>query len=111
MSRARSSLSPRHASHANHHACPCAIPARRAGIARPSFPPRPPNWLNTEKGFGYLEPDDRTSPVFVDFRAIDSPGYKTLGPGRTVVFTTTITDRGPEAATVRLYPRPCTSRR
>ncbi|WP_174188299.1 cold-shock protein [Nocardia barduliensis] len=60
-------------------------------------------WFNTEKGFGYLEPDDRTSPVFVDFRAIDTRGYKTLAPGQTVVFTTTITDRGPEAATVRPY--------
>jgi CspA family cold shock protein len=39
-------------------------------------------WFNTEKGFGYLEPDDRTSPVFVDFRAIDTRGYKTLGPGQ-----------------------------
>ncbi|MBF6165769.1 cold shock domain-containing protein [Streptomyces gardneri] len=60
-------------------------------------------WFNTEKGFGYLEPDDRTSPVFVDFRAIDTRGYKTLAPGQTVVFTTTVTDRGPEAATVRPY--------
>ncbi|WP_159839111.1 cold shock domain-containing protein [Nocardia sp. CY41] len=66
-------------------------------------------WFNTEKGFGYLEPDDRTSPVFVDFRAIDMRGYKTLAPGQTVVFTTTITDRGPEAANVRPYiPRPYT---
>jgi cold shock CspA family protein len=62
------------------------------------------------KGFGYLEPDDRTSPVFADFHAIDTPGCKTLGPGQTVVFTTTITDRGPEAATVHPYPRPCASR-
>ncbi|MEU2173659.1 cold shock domain-containing protein [Nocardia sp. NPDC019219] len=62
-------------------------------------------WFNTEKGFGYLEPDDRTSAVFVDFRAIDTRGYKTLIPGQTVVFTTTITDRGPEAASVRPYTR------
>ncbi|MGW4324628.1 cold-shock protein [Nocardia sp. NPDC004573] len=69
-------------------------------------------WFNTEKGFGYLEPDDRTSPVFVDFRAIDMRGYKTLAPGQTVVFTTTITDRGPEAANVRPYiPRPYTAGR
>ncbi|MBF6080222.1 cold-shock protein [Nocardia cyriacigeorgica] len=62
-------------------------------------------WFNAEKGFGFLTPDDGTEAVFVDFSAIETTGYKTLSAGQPVVFTTTRTRSGPEAARVRPYTR------
>ncbi len=56
-------------------------------------------WFNAEKGFGFLTPD--TGPaVFVDYRAIEVPGFKTLLAGQQVLFTCTDTPRGPEATRV-----------
>ncbi|MFI7664185.1 cold-shock protein [Nocardia sp. NPDC049526] len=61
-------------------------------------------WFNTEKGFGFLTPD--TGPaVFVDYQAIDLPGFKTLVAGQPVVFTITDTPRGPETTHVVPYTR------
>ncbi|MEU1428506.1 cold shock domain-containing protein [Nocardia sp. NPDC005746] len=61
-------------------------------------------WFNTGKGFGFLTPD--TGPaVFVDYQAIDVPGFKTLHAGQPVVFTAADTPRGPEATRVVPYTR------
>ncbi|WP_444543878.1 cold-shock protein [Nocardia veterana] len=61
------------------------------------------DWFNAEKGFGFITSDDGT-PVFVEYSAIASPGYKTLTAGQRVVFTTVDAPRGPEAAQVVAYP-------
>ncbi|MGV9722871.1 cold-shock protein [Nocardia beijingensis] len=72
-------------------------------------------WFNTEKGFGYLTPD-RGEPVFAEYRAITTPGYKTLTAGQPVIFTYADTPRGPEATQIIPYtragttPRPATYR-
>lgn len=67
-------------------------------------------WFNTEKGFGFLTPD--TGPaVFVDYQAIDLPGFKTLAAGQQVVFTAADTGRGPEATRVVPYTRAHTTPR
>ncbi|MBF6175817.1 cold shock domain-containing protein [Nocardia blacklockiae] len=63
------------------------------------------DWFNAEKGFGFISPDDG-SPVFVEYSAIATPGYKTLSAGQHVVFTATDTPRGPEATQVIVYPIP-----
>ncbi|MGW0057064.1 cold shock domain-containing protein [Nocardia nova] len=60
-------------------------------------------WFNAEKGFGYLTSASGDA-VFVDYRTIDMPGYKTLSPGQTVVFTVTHASGGPEATQVLPYP-------
>ncbi|MGV9821973.1 cold-shock protein [Nocardia xishanensis] len=62
-------------------------------------------WFNSEKGFGFLTPDDRTAAVFVEYSSIESTGYRTLSAGQPVVFTTEHTPRGPEAGRVRPYTR------
>lgn len=65
-------------------------------------------WFDAQKGFGFLRPDNGGPPVFCDYTAIESPGYKTLHSGQRVVFTTTDTGRGPEATRVLTYHRPGT---
>jgi len=65
-------------------------------------------WFNAEKGFGFIHPDDKTCAVFVEYSSIDATGYRTLSGGDPVVFTTTGTTRGPEAARVRPYRRDTT---
>ncbi|ONM47982.1 hypothetical protein B0T44_07870 [Nocardia donostiensis] len=62
-------------------------------------------WFNSEKGFGFLQPDDGTAPVFVEFSSIEATGYRTLSARQPVVFTTVATARGPEARRVRPYTR------
>ncbi|MGW5516886.1 cold-shock protein [Nocardia africana] len=62
-------------------------------------------WFDAEKGFGFLTPDDGR-PVFVEYSAIATPGYKTLTAGQHVIFTATQAPRGPEATQVIAYPLP-----
>lgn len=59
-------------------------------------------WFNAEKGFGFIEPNDRSGPVFVEYTSIQTSGYKTLASGQPVVFTTNNHPRGPE--TDRVHP-------
>nr|WP_051038057.1 cold shock domain-containing protein [Nocardia otitidiscaviarum] len=68
-------------------------------------------WFNTEKGFGFLIPDDGGHAVYVDFQTIEGTGYRALDPGQPVVFTSIDTGRGPETTTVRPYTRTDTGAR
>ncbi len=58
-------------------------------------------WFDSEKGFGYIKPDDGTEQVFVEYRCIETDGYRTLHAGQPVVFVSTARPRGHEAVTVR----------
>jgi CspA family cold shock protein len=41
-------------------------------------------WFNAEKGYGFITPDGIGKDVFVHFRAIQSPGYRSLPEGARV---------------------------
>lgn len=41
-------------------------------------------WFNTEKGFGFISPDDRTEDVFVHYSGIQINGYRFLEEGQRV---------------------------
>ncbi|NUS93751.1 MAG: cold shock domain-containing protein [Nocardia sp.] len=86
---------------------PAPDPAHRGAPASPWIPGRV-DWFDAQKGFGFLRPDHAGQPVFCDYTAIETPGYKTLHPGQRVVFTTTDTGRGPEATRVLTYDQPIT---
>jgi len=43
-------------------------------------------WFNADKGFGFISNDNGGDDVFVQFSAIISDGFKTLGEGQKVTF-------------------------
>jgi CspA family cold shock protein len=58
-------------------------------------------WFSSEKGFGFIKPDDGGEDVFVHFSAIEGAGFKTLDEGQRVEFETAPGRKGVQAANVR----------
>jgi cold shock CspA family protein len=55
-------------------------------------------WFNAEKGFGFIEPDDGGSDIFVHFSAIaDQGGYRSLDEGQRVSYDASPGERGLQA--------------
>ncbi|MEG3613915.1 MULTISPECIES: transcription antiterminator/RNA stability regulator CspE [Isoptericola] len=58
-------------------------------------------WFNSEKGYGFIAPEDGTADVFVHFSAIQTQGYRTLDEEQKVEFDVTQGPKGPQAENVR----------
>ena len=58
-------------------------------------------WFNPTKGYGFIQPKDGGSDVFVHFSAIQGDGFKTLAEGETIEFDVTKGPKGLQAANVR----------
>ncbi len=58
-------------------------------------------WFDEKKGFGFIEREDGDD-VFVHFRAIQTPGFKTLAEGQEVEFDVEQGQKGPQAANVNI---------
>ena len=43
-------------------------------------------WFNSQKGFGFIQPDDGTRDVFVHISAVERPGLQGLQEGQKVTF-------------------------
>ncbi|MGE3149210.1 MAG: cold-shock protein [Pseudorhodoplanes sp.] len=54
-------------------------------------------FFNTQKGFGFIQPDDGSKDVFVHISAVERAGMRTLMEGQKVNFEI-ITERGKQAA-------------
>ena len=58
-------------------------------------------WFNSEKGFGFIAPDDGSADVFAHFSAITGNGYRNLEEGQKVEFDTESGQKGLQAANIR----------
>jgi len=58
-------------------------------------------WFNSEKGFGFIAPDDGSQDVFAHYSAIQSGGYRSLEENQRVEFEVTSGAKGPQASGVR----------
>lgn len=58
-------------------------------------------WFDEKKGFGFIERQDGND-VFVHYKAINSPGYKTLPEGQEVEFEVEQGQKGPQAVNVTI---------
>lgn len=57
-------------------------------------------WFNSDKGFGFITPQDGSKDVFVHFSAIQSNDFKTLDEGQEVEFSVENGAKGPSAVNV-----------
>jgi len=58
-------------------------------------------WFSSEKGFGFIKPEDGSDDVFVHFSAIEGAGYRSLDEGDRVEFETQPGRKGLQAANVK----------
>ncbi|MDQ7850971.1 MAG: cold-shock protein [Armatimonadota bacterium] len=58
-------------------------------------------WFNSEKGYGFITPDDGSKDLFVHYTSIEGEGYRSLTEGQKVEYTPTQGQKGPQASSVR----------
>jgi len=58
-------------------------------------------WFNSEKGFGFIAPDEGGADVFAHYTAIQAGGYRSLEENQRVEFDIQQGQKGPQAANVR----------
>lgn len=59
-------------------------------------------WFNSEKGYGFITPEDGSKDLFVHFSGIAGDGYKSLNEGQKVEYDATQGQKGPQASNVRV---------
>ncbi len=57
-------------------------------------------WFNSDKGFGFIAPDDGAADVFVHFSETQGNGYKSLEENQRVEFSVEQGAKGPQAVRV-----------
>ena len=58
--------------------------------------------LVSDKGFGFITPDDQSKDLFVHHTAIVGEGYRSLAEGAKVTYDAEPGDKGPKAANVQV---------
>ncbi|MET9260805.1 MULTISPECIES: cold-shock protein [Amycolatopsis] len=59
-------------------------------------------WFNSEKGFGFITPDNGGGDVFVHYSEIQGNGFRTLEENARVSFEIGQGQKGPQATSVNL---------
>ena len=59
-------------------------------------------WFSSEKGYGFITPDEGGEDLFVHFSAIAGSGFKTLDEGAKVSFEVTQGQKGPQATYIQV---------
>ena len=59
-------------------------------------------WFNTQKGFGFIQPDDGGKDVFVHISAVERAGMSTLNEGQKVSFEVVADRRSGKSAAENL---------
>ena len=54
-------------------------------------------FFNTQKGYGFIQPDDGSKDVFVHITAVERDGMRSLNEGQKVSYEI-VTERGKQAA-------------
>ncbi len=54
-------------------------------------------FFNTQKGYGFIQPDDGSKDVFVHISAVERAGMRSLNEGQKVSYEI-VTERGKQAA-------------
>jgi CspA family cold shock protein len=57
-------------------------------------------WFDSEKGFGFIAPEDGSEDVFVHHTGIAGSGFKSLEEGEKVTYEVSQGRKGPQAANV-----------
>ena len=58
-------------------------------------------WFSSEKGYGFITPDDGGKDLFVHFSSITGSGFRNLEEGQRVSFDVQDGQKGPQAAEVQ----------
>ncbi len=59
-------------------------------------------WFNSDKGFGFITPDDGGADVFAHFSAIQSGGFRSLEENQRVSFDGERGAKGMQAANIQI---------
>ena len=59
-------------------------------------------WFNSEKGYGFISPDDGSADLFAHFTAIEGNGRRDLFEAQRVEFDTEQGQKGPQATNIRV---------
>ena len=57
-------------------------------------------WFNSDKGFGFITPENNGKDLFVHFSGIIGTNFRTLNEGDKVEYNVQDSDRGPSAIDV-----------
>ena len=58
-------------------------------------------WFNSDKGYGFIAPDDGSADLFAHFSAIAGSGHRNLEEAQKVEFDTEQGPKGPPATNIR----------